>query len=88
MDYQKIESLLASSSLGSFYEAEFWHNLINILWAISVELWVGSIIVGLFLGAITYAISYRIIIWYRTHTPRGRRHTVRMKRRLWRKSRT
>lgn len=67
-----------------FTEWEFWRELSQILLHLGVELWVGSIIVGLVLGGISYIVSYRIIIWYRTHTPHGRLYVLkklRMKRR-------
>ena len=51
------------------FDAEFWHGIYNALLGLSVELWVGSIIVGLLLGVISYVVSYRGIVWYRTHSP-------------------
>jgi uncharacterized protein (DUF2062 family) len=55
-----------------FYEAQFWHSLwclfIKFL-NVSLDLWIGSIIVGLFLAAISYVVSYKLIVWYRSHNP-------------------
>ena len=32
---------------------------------LGVDLWVGSVAMGLILGAITYVASRRLIVWYR-----------------------
>lgn len=56
----------------------YWQQIFKLLLAISGELWLGSIVIGLILGGITYIASHRFIVWYRTHTPRGRRFSLRM----------
>lgn len=38
----------------------------------TVDLWVGSALVGLILAIISYFVSYKAIDWYRHHTPKGR----------------
>ena len=81
-----IELLGDGSFLRHFFEAGFWHNLGQLLLSIGLDLWVGSVIIGLFLGIICYMGSYRFVLWYRTHTPQGRLHVLRMlKRRKRRK---
>jgi len=55
-----------------FYEAQFWHSLWRLFIKflnVSLDLWIGSIIVGLFLAAISYVVSYKLIVWYRSHNP-------------------
>ena len=56
-----------------FYQASFWRDMWDLLLNISMDLWIGSLIMGLFLGTLSYIISYKLIVWYRTHHPRGRR---------------
>ncbi len=47
----------------------------------TVDLWVGCLIVGLILSIIAYFASYRLINWYRNHTPHGRAFVQKMLRR-------
>ena len=63
--------------LNNIFHAEFWRKLAYIVGDFTLDLWVGSIILALFLGVICYIISYKTIVWYRTETPRGRRLTAR-----------
>jgi uncharacterized protein (DUF2062 family) len=76
--FRQLENLLAKFHDMSFYEMAFWDELGRLLLDIGKDLWLGSIIIGLFSGIIVYIFSYRFIIWYRTHTPRGRLHVLRM----------
>jgi len=85
-DYEQVKEILArfhspSEILINLFEPDFWRELGQLLLNISVELWLGSIIMGLFLGVVSYIISYRIIVWYRTHHPRGRRFMAKLLRR-------
>jgi len=66
-----------------FWEPETWRNIWQIILEflnISLDLWVGSLLVGAFLGIIFYIISYKLIVWYRTHHPRGRRFMLKLQR--------
>lgn len=57
------------------FNFQTWHNLYNLLVKfldLTVDLWIGSILVGLILAIISYFASYRLIVWYRTNTPHGR----------------
>jgi len=76
--FRQLENLLTKFNDMSFYEIAFWDKLGRLLLDIGLDLWLGSIIVGLFLGIIVYIVSYKFILWYRTHTPRGRLHVLRM----------
>jgi len=67
---QRIEALLATGdSVGSvwshMFEASFWHQVVDVFFAIGAEMWVGSLVVGLGLGAIGYVAAYRGVIAYR-----------------------
>ncbi len=57
-----------------------WKNLWQLcveLLNLSIDLWVGSIVVGLLLGAVSYVVSYRFIVWYRANHPLRRlRHAM------------
>lgn len=80
-DYAALKELLSLASnpvqmFGGF--AEYWAQMFKVLLSISMDLWLGSVIIGLVLGGITYIVCHRFIVWYRTHTPRGRRFSLRM----------
>lgn len=55
-----------------FFDKELWQELAQLLLRLGLELWVGSIVVGLFLGVVSYFVSYKVIVWYRTRHPHGR----------------
>ena len=62
------------SSEGPF-NSQTWVNLYQLLLKFldfTVDLWIGSILVGLIMAIISYFASYHLINWYRNHTPRGR----------------
>ena len=83
-DYARLKELLAlSASPGEMFSqfSQYWGQIFKLLLSISVDLWLGSVIMGLVLGGITYIVCYRLIVWYRTHTPRGRRFSLHMLRR-------
>lgn len=58
-----------------------WNEFGRFILNISLDLWVGSIVVGLFVGGLFYLITYKWVVWYRTHTHRGRRHAAQIQRR-------
>jgi len=57
-----------------------WRNLWKLcveLLNLSIDLWVGSIVVGLIVGILSYILSYRFIVWYRANHPLHRlRHVI------------
>ncbi|MBN2375325.1 MAG: DUF2062 domain-containing protein [Sedimentisphaerales bacterium] len=76
-DYAQIKEAIASFSspgnvLVNFFNPSFWHDMFHLLFNISVELWLGSIIIGLLVGGISYLVSYKMIYWYRTNNPNAR----------------
>jgi len=78
LDYSALKQVLLElfqfkNFFTNFYQASFWRDMWDLLLNISMDLWIGSLIAGLFLGTISYMISYKLIVWYRTHHPRGRR---------------
>ena len=86
----KVHLETIKSSLGNLHNLEFnvftwefWNNLGQLFLRflnVSIDLWVGSIIIGIFLAALSYIVSYKFINWYRTHKgywQRRRRKEVR-----------
>ena len=85
LSYDQLrQTLTAFNSLGdianNLFDWQFWYELTRFLLNISLDLWVGSIVVGLFLSVVFYIITYKWVVWYRTHTRLGRRHAARMQR--------
>lgn len=83
MEYSQVaEKLTGFQSIGNVLsqidEAQFWHKVIDFMWQFGLELWVGSILVGLVVAVAGYFVSYKLVVWYRTHTPRGRLHVLKM----------
>jgi len=84
LGYEQISNMLKNFRSFSYiithlFEAEFWRETISLLMKLGVELWVGSLLVAFILGGISYIVSYRIIVWYRTSHPRGRRFMAKLK---------
>jgi len=74
--------------LTHIFDPKAWQNLGRLFFTfldVSLDIWVGSFIIGSLLGVVSYFVSYKLIVWYRTHTPRGRLHVLRMLRRKERK---
>ncbi len=77
-DYSALKQILLElfqfgNFFTHFYQASFWRDMWALFLNVSFDLWIGSLIAGLFLGALSYIISYKSIVWYRTRHPRGRR---------------
>ena len=76
---EMLGSLIAKDNLFTvIQDPDFWHKMIDLLWRFGLDLWVGSLIIGVPIGLVSYFISYKFIIWYRTHTPRGRLFVLKM----------
>ena len=57
-----------ADSLKHLHKTQFLHNLTELFTTflkVSLDLWVGSIIIGLVLGIVSYIGTYRLIVWYR-----------------------
>ncbi len=54
-------------------DPDFWHAAIGLLRSIGLELWVGSIVFGAFVGALGYLVTYRGVVVYRqrVNRPKG-----------------
>jgi len=65
-------------AVNKFFQGTTPQQLTNFLLENSLDLWIGSIIMGLFLGSISYILSFKAIVWYRTHHPRGKRLVLEM----------
>ena len=68
INYAQIKEIFArlQSSASHFWRMEFWREIGGVLVQIGLELWVGSVIVGLILGAITYISMLNVIVWFRS----------------------
>ena len=70
---QAVMELLKSSI--NIFSRESWadlHHLLIKFLDFTVDLWIGSLLVGAIMGLIAYFVSYKAINWYRLHTPKGR----------------
>ena len=84
LGYEQITDMLKNLSSFSYiishlFELEFWREAMSLLVKLGIELWVGSLICAFIAGGIGYIVSYRIIVWYRTSHPRGRRFMAKLK---------
>ena len=81
--YEQVESAFSQlyNNWGRFYEIQFWKMLSGALVDMSLEIWVGSVIIGVVLGLIGYIVSYKVIVWYRLHSPLFRLRRLRLARR-------
>ncbi len=59
-------------------QADFWHKVVDLAWTIGLDLCLGSALIGIIIAVIGYFIGLKLIVWYRTHTPRGRLHVLKM----------
>ncbi len=50
----------------------FWSEVLRLVWALGIELWIGSFIVGLVCALPSYAITRWVITAYRRRVPRPR----------------
>lgn len=82
LEFDQLRALLerVQEAAGRLDGAAFWRELSGLLLLVGAELWLGSLIMGLFLGGVTYISSYRLITWYRNRTPQGRRLVARLAR--------
>jgi len=73
--FQQIQEQLSNiQQTGHFFSVAFWQEVGRLVLDIGVvDLIVGSVVVGLVLGLVIYIVSYRFIVWYRTHNPIFRR---------------
>ncbi len=50
----------------------FWSEVLRLVWALGIELWIGSFLVGFVCALPSYVIARWIITAYRRHVPRPR----------------
>ena len=69
--FQRIQDRLEEiRQLGHFFSVEFWQKIGQLVLNVGVvDLIVGSIVAGLVFGLVMYIVSYKFIVWYRTHNP-------------------
>ncbi|MCH8969881.1 MAG: DUF2062 domain-containing protein [Planctomycetes bacterium] len=68
-----IESIGGMSNLFfHLLDKAFWSEVLRLVWALGIELWIGSFLVGLICALPTYAIARWMITAYRRRVPRPR----------------
>ncbi len=69
--FERIQDRLEEvRQLGHFFSIEFWQKIGQLVLNVGVvDLIVGSIVAGLIFGLVMYIVSYKFIVWYRTHNP-------------------
>ena len=74
-DFKELIVLFINSTKELFYSGKFsgFTDLVAQFMSFTVDLWVGSLVIGLILAVITYFLSYRLIYFYRNNTLEGRR---------------
>lgn len=59
----------ATKEFGSFSEGfgdlDYWMRIGQVLWDLGLELWIGSLAVGLVAGALGYALAYHAVVSHR-----------------------
>ena len=66
--------------LGRVLEGDFWIAGFQLMLSLGVELWIGSVLVGLVAALLGYVLTYRAVIWRREH--RRKRRERRLARRV------
>jgi uncharacterized protein (DUF2062 family) len=70
-DFDFIEAMTRELPAGWWAKIiAWWSNMGQALWRVFVPLWVGSIIVGLIIGVMTYPLVYWAVVAYRRHRHR------------------
>ncbi|MHC4124812.1 MAG: DUF2062 domain-containing protein, partial [Planctomycetota bacterium] len=73
LQMQKILSQLGPSEvLAGIFTVGFWRDLLTFLWQKGPELWLGSIVIGVLVGIVSYIVVYKTVGWYRNKNPRRR----------------
>ena len=68
-----VESIGGMSNLFfHLLDKAFWSEVLRLVWALGIELWIGSFLVGLVCALPSYAITRWIITAYRRRVPRPR----------------
>ncbi|MCZ6651473.1 MAG: DUF2062 domain-containing protein, partial [Planctomycetota bacterium] len=68
-----IESIGGMSNLFfNLLDKAFWSEVLRLVWALGIELWIGSFLVGLICALPSYVIARWTITAYRRHVPRPR----------------
>jgi hypothetical protein len=60
-----VELMKETMSLSLICQSAYWSNLFDLLMKVSGDLWIGSIVLGLLTGIITYPLTYRLLVNYR-----------------------
>ena len=77
-DYEQVRSFLSENfnrpgiALSRFFDVSFWSELGSLLLKISLDLWIGSVVIGSIVAVVAYIVSYKSIVWYRANHPSAR----------------
>ncbi|MCK5272689.1 MAG: DUF2062 domain-containing protein [Sedimentisphaerales bacterium] len=79
--FERIQDRLEEvRQLGHFFSVEFWQKIGQLILNVGVvDLIVGSIVAGLVFALVMYIVSYKFIVWYRTHNPIFKRRLKKQK---------
>lgn len=61
----------AREVLTRMFEASFWREFFETMLYLGAELWLGSVVMGLLVGVVSYMVSYKGIVWHRRGHPRA-----------------
>ena len=61
--FERFNSL--GNALIHFSSGQFWQDLMAVLWKIGIELWIGSVIIGILVAVAGYVVTYYLVLFYR-----------------------
>jgi uncharacterized protein (DUF2062 family) len=61
----------ARDFLTNFHRLDFWHEVLDLLVKIGVELWIGCLILGTIAAVLGYFAAYGFVIWHRQKKAHG-----------------
>jgi uncharacterized protein (DUF2062 family) len=59
---QGMTELMTATIGFDFYHAAYWSTFFNLLLQVGIDLWLGTVVLGLLSALITYPLMYRIVI--------------------------
>ena len=73
-DFKELITLFINCTKELLYSGKIsgFTDMISQFMHFTIDLWIGSLVIGLILALVTYFLSYRLIYFYRNHTLAGR----------------
>ena len=59
-----------TGGLAPFFSSQFWQDIFSFLWQKVPELWIGSLIMGVWVGTVGYFLTYYVVVEHRRKHPR------------------